>query len=65
MTRFGPIRSSSRPKAIVAKPAMMLAAAPNTMTSPAESPKVPWASTAPKAKTPARPSRKRADARRK
>ena len=65
MTRLGPIRSSSMPKAMVAKPATMFAAAPKTMTSPADSPKVPAASTAPKANTPASPSRNSAEARRK
>lgn len=65
MTFLGPILSSSIPKAIVARPATMLAAAPKMMTSPALMPKVPAASTAPKAKTPARPSRNRADANRK
>ena len=65
MTRFGPSRSSTIPNAIVASPATMLAAAPKTMTSAADIPKVPAASTAPNAKTPARPSRNSAEARRK
>ena len=65
MTRLGPSRSSSTPNSIVANPATMLAAAPKTMTSPADSPKVPWARMAPKAKTPASPSRNSADASRK
>ena len=65
MTRLGPIRSSSMPKPIVANPATMFAAAPKTMTSPADSPNVPAASTAPNANTPASPSRKSAEASRK
>lgn len=65
MTRLGPIRSSSTPKTIVLSPATMFAAAPKMMTSPAVKPNVPAAMTAPKANTPARPSRKSALARRK
>ena len=62
MTFLGPNRSSTAPKPIVATPATMLAAAPKMMTSPALIPKVPAARTAPKAKTPASPSRNRAEA---
>jgi len=65
MTRLGPIRSSRSPKAMVLSPATMFAAAPKMITSPAVNPKVPAAITAPKANTPASPSRNRAEARRK
>ena len=65
ITLFGPIQSSNNPKAIVDTPATMFAAAPKMITSPLLKPKVPAAITAPKAKTPAKPSRNSAEASRK
>ena len=57
--------SSTQPKATVARPATMFAAIAKIMTCPAVKPKAVLASTAPKVKTPARPSRKTAEAMRK
>ena len=65
MTFFGPILSSTHPKATVARPATMFAAIANFMTSPALNPKAVLAKTAPKVNTPARPSRNTAEAMRK
>ena len=65
MTFFGPILSSTHPKATVARPATMLAAIAKSMTSLALKPKAVLARTAPKVKTPARPSRNTAEATRK
>ena len=57
ITGFAPSRSSSAPTAMVEMPATTLAAIAKMMTSPAEKPKTDAASTPPKVKTPARPSR--------
>ena len=65
MTFFGPILSSTHPKATVARPATMFAAIAKIMTSPALKPKAVLARTAPKVNTPARPSRNTAEAMRK
>ena len=65
MTFFGPIRSSRKPKAAVARPATTLEAIAKSMTSPALKPKALLARTAPKVNTPASPSRNTAEAMRK
>ena len=65
MTFFGPILSSTHPNATVARPATMFAAIAKIMTSLALKPNAVLARTAPNVKTPARPSRKTAEAMRK
>ena len=57
ITAFAPKRSSSRPARIVDTPATRFNAMPNMMTSVALNPNDTAASTPPKAKTPASPSR--------
>src|SRR5574337_1308171 len=60
MTALDPIRSSSSPPSTAPTAATTLAAIPKISTSPAETPYTLTPSTAPKANTPDRPSRKTA-----